>query len=185
MDDYPKHLTPPKDFRGNVDQDKFHEWWSWAKKHFPTVPENAAHYWIYENWGVSPYHYLSSRRYRFELVEWPSETLFELKSESGDFDPTLRENIAHGRRMCSKGEFGDYLPKLSRYVLEHRDFPHPIVILDNRDDHLRAEYLGASRVPAGNVLIEGHNRLDIGLFLLLEGKFGPTFKAWLMTKIPA
>lgn len=185
MDDYPKHLTPPKDFRGNVDQDKFHEWWPSAKAHFPNVPENAAHYWIYENWGVSPYDYLASRRYRFQLVEWPAERLFELKSESGDFDQTLAENIKHGKRMCTKSEFGDYLPKLSRYVMEHKSFPHPIVILDNRDGHMAEEYSRASRVPPGYVLIEGHCRMDLGLFLHSEGHFGPTFNAWLMTKIPA
>lgn len=110
MDSYPEHSTPPKDFRGNVDQEKFDEWWPRARSFFPHVPENVAHYWIYENWGGSPYNYLISRNYRFELVEWPSERLFELKSEAGDFDPTLEANIKHGRRMCSKGEFGDYPP---------------------------------------------------------------------------
>src|SRR4051794_30201046 len=107
MDDYPEHLTPPKDERGNIDSDRFDEWWTWAQTYFPNVPENAAKHWLHENWGVSPYDYLVSRRYRFDLVEWPSKRLFELKSESGDFDPTLKPNIGHGRRMCTKGEFGD------------------------------------------------------------------------------
>jgi hypothetical protein len=65
MDNYPEHLTPPKNENGVILCDQFHEWWAWAKEHFPAVPENAAQYWLHENWGVSPYDYLKSRNYRF------------------------------------------------------------------------------------------------------------------------
>jgi hypothetical protein len=69
--------------------------------------------------------------------------------------------------------------------MENRKFPQPIVILDNRDGHLQKEYEDADRVPPGYILIEGHVRLNIGSYLQSIGAFGPTFEAWLMTKIPA
>jgi hypothetical protein len=184
MDDYPDHLTPPKDYRGNVDQDKFHEWWSWAKEYFPSVPENAAHYWLYENWGVSPYDYLKSANYQFEAVAWPSTRLFELRSEWGEFDPTLGENIRAGDRICHNNELGE-IHRLAKYVMENKKFPQPIIILDNRDGHLQKEYEYADRVPAGIILIEGHARLNIGVYLHSVGQFAPTFDAWLMRKNPA
>jgi hypothetical protein len=160
---YPEHLTPPKNENGVILYDKFPEWWAWAKEHFPTVPENAAQYWLHENWGVSPYYYIKSRDYRFEAVEWPSARLFELRSKWDDFDPELEGCIRGGRR-------------------EHRKFPQPIVMLDNRAGHLVKEYEGAWRVPSGYVLIEGHMRLNIAVYLQSRGLFNPTFEAWLMTK---
>src|SRR5712664_280262 len=99
MDNYPKHLTPPKDERGTIDISRFAEWWAWAKAEFPTVPENAAQYWLHENWGRSPYGYIKSRNYQFAAVEWPSSRLFELRSEWGNFDPTFRREIKHGKHV--------------------------------------------------------------------------------------
>jgi hypothetical protein len=184
MDDYPKHLTPPKDTRGNVDQGKFGEWWVWAREHFPNVPENVAHRWIHENWGGSPYSYLKSKNYEFEAVAWPSDRLFDLRSEWGSFDPTLAENISSGRYMCHNTELGE-IGRLAAYVMANSKFPHPIVMLDNQDGHLEREYEDADRVPTGIILIEGHARLNIGVYLHSVGRFAPTFDAWLMKKIPA
>jgi hypothetical protein len=184
MDNYPKHLTPPKNERGNIDLEKFGEWWSWAQTEFPTVPENAAHYWLHENWGVSPYSYMKSRNYEFEAVKWPSIRLRELLSESDDFDPEHTSGLRYGYHQCHNNEFGIIAP-LAKYMMEFGRFPEPIVILDNQDGHLQKEYDDADRVPTGFVLIEGHTRLDVGLYLQSTGKFGPTFDAWLMTKIPA
>ncbi|MCJ9700194.1 hypothetical protein [Bradyrhizobium sp. SHOUNA76] len=184
MDNYPKHLTPPKDEFGAVDLNKFPEWWASAKEHFSSVPENTAQFWIHENWGRSPYRYLRSKNYKFERVQWPSERLFELRTEWGNFDATLRENIEDGDYTCHNDELGE-IHELPRYMMDNRSFPQPIVILDNRDGHLKREYRGAADVPAGYILIEGHKRLNIAAYLQTTGKFGSTFDAWLMTKIPA
>jgi hypothetical protein len=70
-------------------------------------------------------------------------------------------------------------------MMEHKKFPQPIVMLDNRDGHLVREYEGAWRVPSAYILIEGHLRLNIAVYLQSEGLFAPTSDAWLMTKIPA
>jgi hypothetical protein len=118
MDNYPEHLTPPKNENGVILYDKFPEWSAWAEEHFPTVSENVAQYWLHENWGVSPYYYIKSRDYRFEAVEWPSARLFDLRSEWDDFDPELKGCIRGGRRICHNDEFGE-IHRLARYVLEH------------------------------------------------------------------
>jgi hypothetical protein len=183
MDNYPKHLTPPKDFRGNIDHSKFDEWWAWAKADFPDVPENVAHYWLHENWGISPYDYLVSKNYTFTAVEWSSSRLSELLSEWDGFDPEHKDCLRAGHDLCHKNEFGHVLP-LAVYIMENKRYPQPIVILDNRDGHLQVEYEFASRVPPGYILIEGHFRLNIGLYLLSKDAFGPNFDAWLMTKSP-
>jgi hypothetical protein len=184
MDNYPDHLTPPKNARGNIDPDRFHEWWAWAQAEFPTVPENAAQYWLHENWGVSPYEYLISRNYKFTAVKWPSTRLSELLLEWDAFDPTHKDCLRSGNDLCHKNEFG-IIFELAKYIMARGRFPQPIVILDNQDGHLAGEYEGADRVPTGTILIEGHLRLNIGLYLQSRGSFEPTFYAWLMTKIPA
>lgn len=183
MDNYPEHLTPPKNDRGNIELEKFGEWWAWAETEFPTVPENAAQYWLHENWGVSPYDYLRSRNYAFTAVEWPSSRLSELLSEWDNFDPEHKDCVRSGRDLCHKHEFG-HVHALATYIMENKKYPQPIVMLDNRDGHLQAEYEYASRIPAGYILIEGHLRLNIGLYLQSRDLFGPTFNAWLMTRIP-
>ena len=55
---------------------------------------------------------------------------------------------------------------------------------DNRDGHLQKEYEYADRVPAGIIVIEGHVRLNIGVYLHSVGQFALTFDAWLMRKNP-
>jgi hypothetical protein len=124
MDNYPKHLTPPKNEFGAVDLDRFDEWWARAKEHFSLVPENAARYWIHENWDRSPYRYLKSKNYRFEWVQWPSERLFELRSEWGNFDETLQENIADGRHTCHNDELGE-IHELPRYMMNEKEVSSP------------------------------------------------------------
>jgi hypothetical protein len=70
------------------------------------------------------------------------------------------------------------------YMLEHKDFPAPIIVLDNRNGHVKPEF-AYQVVPAAHVLMEGHRRFNIGLYLQTTGRLNPNVDVWLMTKIPA
>jgi hypothetical protein len=67
MDNYPEHLKPRFDAGGGVEE-PFEEWWPKGQEHFPNVPENVARYWLHEHWSHSPYSFLRSKDYTFDLV---------------------------------------------------------------------------------------------------------------------
>ena len=71
---------------------------------------------------------------------------------------------------------------LLRYMLQHRDVPAPIIVLDNRDGHLSlVEGAPAHEdFPPSYLLIEGHNRFEIAAALFRKGAFAPTMRLWLM-----
>lgn len=175
MDNYPEHLAPDFDEAGAVST-PFDEWWARVQPHFPNVPENAARYWLHEHWGHSPYRWLPSREYRFRLVEWAAADLPEIKSR----------HCRWKNEGCLK--HGGYLMTLEKYLtqifmLEHGDFPQPIVILDNRDGHLEQGRGGVppnEDIPREYVLIEGHRRFNISLYLNHTGQIKPSVKVWLM-----
>jgi hypothetical protein len=87
MDDYPAHLAPDFNEAGGV-VTPFEEWWSRVHSEFPNVPEEVARYWLHEHWRHSPYSWLRSRDYRFDLEQWESTKLWEVRSEWCRFDPT-------------------------------------------------------------------------------------------------
>jgi hypothetical protein len=61
-------------------------------------------------------------------------------------------------------------------MLEHGDFPAPIIVLDNRDGHLSEP----EDVPAAHILIEGHKRFNRALYLHSTKRLNPTVSIWLM-----
>lgn len=66
------------------------------------------------------------------------------------------------------------------YMIEHGEFPVPIILLDNRDGHL-SELDPLSIVPSGFVLIEGHRRFNIALYLHEIGRLRAFVQVWMMT----
>jgi hypothetical protein len=73
MDNYPESLKPRFDAGGGVEE-PYEEWWPKVHAHFPNVPENVARYWLHEHWSHSPYSFLRSKDYRFDLLSWPSQS---------------------------------------------------------------------------------------------------------------
>ena len=157
----------------------FDEWWPKVQSHFPNVPKNVAKQWLHRHWGHSPYCWLCSKNYRFTLVDWDSENLSEIKSESCDwgYDGCLK----HGEYLINDCDFW-----LKNYMLKHGAYPEPIIVLDNRDSHLirgKDNVPAYEDIPKGYVLIEGHLRFNASLYLFQTGRFNPMSKIWLMERI--
>jgi hypothetical protein len=69
-------------------------------------------------------------------------------------------------------------------MLEHHDFPAPVLILDNRDGHVSipaGEY-ELDTLPTGYVLVEGHGRFNMALYLHRTGRLRPEVDVWLMER---
>jgi len=180
MDNYPKPLKP----RGKgSEKESFDQWWERARSYFRNVPENVAQYWLYEHWDRSPYRYLKSKDYSFKLARWPVAKLSEIRTTWNRFDPDHAKCVSQGRGLVEDWEFKE--PYLTAdYMVEHGNFPAPIIVLDNRDGHVGA-VPSYETLPAAYVLMEGHRRFNLALYLRSTSRLKPEVEVWLMTKIPA
>lgn len=178
MDRYPAHLEPGFTETGAV-ATPFADWWQRVHAHFDRVPVNVAEQWLHRHWGHSPYGFLSSSRYDFTSVLWDSERLSDILTWVDDWDP--KATLQFGLGMLPMDFW------LVRYMRQHRTFPEPIVVLDNRDHTLSSE----SAIPAGPtfpatfILVEGHRRHAIGLAMHSAGEFAREVPIWLMRGPPA
>jgi hypothetical protein len=182
MDNFPEHLKPRFEPGGAVEE-PFEEWWPKVREHFPNVPEDAARYWLHEHWNRSPYRYLISKAYEFTRAEWPAERLFEVRSTWDDYSEGSAGCVAKGKELCTQKTFG-YIYETAAFVLEHGRVPAPIIVLDNRDGHHAADYPNEWPLPLTYVLIEGHSRFNICIYLHTKGRV-KNIDLWLMTKISA
>ena len=68
-------------------------------------------------------------------------------------------------------------------MIANGEFPAAIIVMDNRDGHLGKRNLAEEwqSLPTAYVLIEGHNRFNISLYLESTGRLRPTVKVWLMS----
>ncbi|MGM4886434.1 hypothetical protein [Tardiphaga sp. 11_C7_N12_6] len=185
MDNYPKHLAPALDEGGGVTT-PFDKWWREVQHAFPYVPVNVAQYWLHEHWGQSPYDYLESKNYRFELQEWRSTEITSIVSRLSNFKVGNPECTEQGKYFVESFPGGKPY-KTSAYMLRHGEWPQPIIVLDNHDGHLLPEctskpYQG---VPKGFILIEGHRRFATALHLLNRGGLNDKLKLWIMRKVSA
>ncbi|WP_156886816.1 hypothetical protein [Pleomorphomonas oryzae] len=184
MDNYPVHLAPEFEEGGGV-ATPFEEWWARVRDAFPRVPENVARFWLHEHWSHSPFSYLPSAWYRFDLVDWTPECLESILSGSSNFSGDQRVCRERGQAIVRRLRNSPY--KTPAYMFEHGDFPAPIIVLNNLDGHLQPGIDPVPTyhpIPKGYLLIEGHRRFDIALYLASIGKMRPEFKVWLMTYAP-
>jgi hypothetical protein len=86
-------------------------------------------------------------------------------------------------------EHGKYLTTIdffvARFMMKESKFPSPIIVLDNRVGHIRRDYPNVSRaqmIPDAFVLIEGHLRFNLGLYLASKGDLGHEVDIWMMTR---
>ncbi len=179
MDNYPKHLAPEFDESGAV-KTPFDVWWAQAQLSFPNVPENVAREWLHRHWKHSPYSYLISKNYKFELKKWGP--LMNIRTRWTAFKPKNETALRKGEELTQL-ELG-WMPYVSSYMLENSKFPAPIVVLDNRDRHHDKDYPEEKKLPSAYVLMEGHTRFNVGIYLQSIGKLEEA-EVWLMKKIPA
>ncbi len=183
MDDYPSELAPELDEGGGV-ATPFETWWASVRYAFPHVPEVVARQWLHEHWGHSPFSWLRSADYRFRSISWRGVDLCSVRSGWCNFDPKGDECRQHGKHLLT-GMPPTFKYDTAIYMAEHRDFPVPIVVLDNRDGHLRAGVPPTPsfcEIPIAYVLIEGHRRFNMALYLISTGKFVYEASVWLMER---
>lgn len=174
MDDYPEELAPEFEDSGAV-KTPFDIWWPQVNHHFENVPENVAKHWLHRHWSHSPYSWLRSKNYKFNLTNWESKELGKIWSRWYKID--IEECVKHGEGLVNKLDFW-----LKNYMVEHHDYPEPIIVLDNRDNHLDVDAPNHN-FPASYLLIEGHLRFNISLYLQRTDRFTQNTKIWLMKRI--
>lgn len=179
MDRFPAHLSPIIDEPSKA-KTSFNEWWPKVKSSFPTVPDIIAKDWLYRHWGTSPFGWIPSRSYRFTMEKLPADELPNVLNRVFQFEADNLRALDTGRHIC-----GDHpgVPNrpwsrdpvwLLAYMRQHGNFPSPITILDNRDNHLKTMPNISDRIrgyPQGLLLAEGHTRHVIGLYLRSIGQF--------------
>ena len=170
MDNYPPHLAPDFNESGAV-VTPFPAWWARVRDEFPNVPEEVAQYWAHEHWSHSPYRWLPSKEYIFERCDWNAANLFSVRSRWCDWATNNAGCIAHGEYLIETLAHSGY--KTSRYML------------DNRDNHFsqNPNNIRDKDAPAEFLLIEGHRRFNMALYLLTTTRFKPTTTVWMMRHI--
>ncbi len=176
MDNYPDHLAPEFEESGAV-KTPFDPWWKWVQPSFPNVPEDVAREWLHRHWAHSPYSYLASRNYRFELRKWPK--LKNIRTLWSDFKAENEGALQKGEELVNS--MPGWTPYVARYMLEHFRFPTPIIVLDNRDGHHNADYPEEGQLLVSYILVEGHTRFNVGVYLESIGKFEHA-QVWLLTR---
>jgi hypothetical protein len=188
MDNYPEHLKPAFVDLGVAEP--FEEWWPRVKREFPNVPEEIARYWLHEHWNQSPFEWIPSASYHFERTSWPTTELAQIRSYWCDFDEANTGCLDHGRHLITGTIAGTRFAigyRTSRFMSECGDFPTPIIVLDNRDGHLvpgKPPVPPYCNIPPAYVLVEGHRRFNMALYLSSVGRFVPTTHIWLMVRAP-
>lgn len=138
----------PKDY-GKITKEDFNLYINRVGCLVSNIPECVLYDWIYRNYDSIVFRYSSLRfdKIRFALEEWSTEDIYQL----------IHTDSPQGFDRFSY-QLYDKNTTLKRYILEHRTWPLPIIVLENREgQHLtdRSKSLGQ---PFH--LLEGHLRLD-------------------------
>ena len=180
MDNYPDNLAPEFDEGGGV-ATPFEEWWPSVSERFPRVPKQVAKDWLHRHWSHSPFGWLPSPAYYFELVSWPTEGLKRIRTGWSNFAAKPDEALAHGKFLVEE-HHREWGFDLVQFMIDHGTFPVPPVAMDNNDGHL-SFLRGAPRpYPEGYLLIEGHLRFNIATYLAAQGRLLSQVPFWLMKR---
>lgn len=188
MDNYPKHLAPDFDDGGAV-ATPFDKWWERVETCFPNVPREAAKEWLHRHWGHSPYSWIPSFEYRFILEEIKSSKLREIRTSWSDFSYCNAKAQGQGKFIC-----GDHPNRqwpheplwLVTFMRHEKQFPTPIIVLDNSDGHLKSQSSAPKydrNLPEALILVEGHNRLNIALHLSSQNELKDKLEIFRLEKI--
>jgi hypothetical protein len=187
MDDYPNCLAPKFEESGAV-ATPFSTWWKRTNSAFPNVPEKVAEQWLHRHWGQSEFGWLPSSSYEFSEKKYPLSILAEIRTTWSDFKNDNRPALDQGKFICGahptrQWPHGDIW--LVKYMRDNRTFPVPIIVLDNHDGHLK-RVKGAPNwakvLPSALILIEGHTRLNVGLYLSSIDELNEPIELFIMKK---
>ncbi|GHA88680.1 hypothetical protein GCM10009069_09600 [Algimonas arctica] len=170
LDNYPEELAPSFDSSGAVST-PFRDWWSAKQISFPNVPEEVAREWLHRHWGLSTFHWVPSEKYNFFREKIDSTELRKIRTSWSRFREDNTPALDQGKFIC-----GDHPSRkwpfdkiwLEKFMRAEASFPSPIICLDNRNGHLaRLQDVPAidKSLPNEMILVEGHTRLNIGLYL--------------------
>jgi hypothetical protein len=176
MDNFPDHLSPA--FEGAEVDEPFEQWWPRVRHAYPRVPEEVAREWLHRHWGQSPFSFLQSAAYEFQLVSWASTSLRDIRWNFDNFGPNHANAIEHGRFQVEENAV--WIEWLREFMLTTGRFPSPPIIVDNRDGHIGDGY--GSEYPNAYILVEGHRRFAIGSYLASQGRMDEMLPFWLMRK---
>lgn len=187
MDNYPEHLAPEFNEGGGIIT-PFETWWENAKSFYKNVPEEVAREWIHRHWKYSPFSWLPSKEYFFELISFPSKQLFEIQNLAYRKTERAASVIKKGEHLYHYDKISSFHrenpPFLWKYMRTKQKFPSPIIILDNFDDHLsRAPYVVGEDYPTKFILVEGHTRHEIGTYMASIGEMKDFVDVYIMRKL--
>jgi hypothetical protein len=172
MDNYPEQLAPIDN--GAFEKEPFQVWWTRVSGHFPSVPKNVAHQWIWRHWHYSEFSWLPTSGARFDLVSWRPEQIKEIKI------------FIEGNNNYE--DWGDHLlslatqPKNLRYKVaeimsRRKRWPAPPIVLDNREP---IKFTPWEDLPNGFVLVEGNRRLAMAKALARKNQLARDLPVWLL-----
>ena len=189
MDNYPEHLAPELDKNSRNPITPFDDWWPEVRTEFSNIPEEIAREWLYRHWGMSPYSWISSSSYEFDIEKYPSSQLSLLLNRCYNFEAGNDKIKEKGQYLCDENPNWKWRPIepiwLVKFMNENGAFPSPIVVLDNKDNHLAVDSEitpEAYGIPKGLVLIEGHTRHEIGTYLESVGRLAEFVEVCMLRK---
>jgi len=186
VDDYPKSLAPNFDESGRVIS-PFEDWWGVNKNHFSNVPDEVAREWLHRHWGQSPFGWLPSKKYAFSLQKLDATKFTAIRTSWSRFKSDNTVALMQGMFICGddpKRQWRTEKIWLEEFMRENMSFPTPLILLDNRDGHLEMSETAPpnhQNLPNELILIEGHTRLNIALYLQSIDAFENKSKIYLMT----
>jgi len=164
-----RHVAPRGADSGS--REPFETWFQRIRDVIPHVPASVARDWLYLNWGGSPYDWLPLAQMRFEAMRCKNAEILSVGVGRG----VGREAFLNwSRELGREGSHHRKIP-LGQYMLEHRTWPVPILVLDSST--------GLTPPPGETLarfhLVEGHMRLAFHHHLATSGQALDDHEVWL------
>ena len=153
----------------DVNGEPFDVWHPRVMHRIPHVPPCVAENWLHRHWGLSPYYWLPLARLRFEKQRWANAKVLGIGE---GLEP--RWSPGWGEELGRQGSVHNQM-WLGRYMLEHRTWPAPIIVLDNSAGLVDPFGERLARFH----LIEGHMRSAFHHHLATHGLARDEHEVWL------
>lgn len=158
------------------DKEPFDVWWRRAIGALTAVPPCVARQWLYDHWHDSPFGPgVDVGNLRFKLEDWAPAQLGRIQRNSHWARDEALQPVANWRAVSGG---------VVRYVVEHLEWPAPIIVGRTLADFPSLEALFASADRACPILLEGHTRHEVWRSLYAEGYRLPAALAvWVVTVV--
>lgn len=134
-----------------MDKEPFESYIKRVKHLAPNIPDCILENWIYRHYTsvVSDYAFLDFKNMKIERDSWSVESIYDLIKS---YDEGIINNLGY---QIYKRKDKIWLQK---YMLEHRTWPVPIIVLNNKE----RLFTNPAGRPLGDPyhLLEGHLRLN-------------------------